>query len=103
MRNATWGRNFAERVETADKLKPIATELGCSLAQLALAWCATNEHVSTVIVGASRQSQLEENLDAVDIIDKITPEVKAKIDAIASFTPTQPVPDHLREVRKRHL
>ncbi|OWZ21896.1 Voltage-gated potassium channel subunit beta [Phytophthora megakarya] len=103
MRSAPWGRNFAERVEAADKLKPIAAALGCSLAQLALAWCVTNANVSTVIVGASRQSQLEENLKALDFVDKITPEVKTKIDAVVGFAPTQPVADHLRELRKRHL
>ncbi|KAJ8579168.1 hypothetical protein ON010_g27 [Phytophthora cinnamomi] len=103
MRNSLWGTNFNERVKKADKLKPIAAELGCSLAQLALAWCVTNENVSTVIVGASRKSQLEENLAALDVLDKITPEVKAKIDAIANYVPTHPVPDHLREIRKRHL
>ncbi|POM81495.1 Voltage-gated potassium channel subunit beta [Phytophthora palmivora] len=103
MRNALWGRGFDERVKKADKLKPIAAEIGCSLAQLALAWCVTNENVSTVIVGASRQSQLEENLKALDFVDKITPEVKAKIDAVVNFVPTHPVPDHLREIRKRHL
>ncbi|KAE8895724.1 hypothetical protein PF003_g20319 [Phytophthora fragariae] len=55
MRKGPWGINFEERVSKADKLKPIAKELGCSLAQLALAWCVKNENVSTVIIGASRQ------------------------------------------------
>ncbi|ETI53775.1 hypothetical protein F441_03364 [Phytophthora nicotianae CJ01A1] len=103
MRNAIWGTDFEERVKKADKLKPIAAELGCSLAQLALAWCVVNENVSTVIVGASRQSQLEENLKALDYVDKITPDVKAKIDAVVHFVPGHPVPDRLREIRKRHL
>ncbi|KAE9017327.1 hypothetical protein PF011_g6754 [Phytophthora fragariae] len=103
MRKGPWGINFEERVSKADKLKPIAKELGCSLAQLALAWCVKNENVSTVIIGASRQSQLEENLAALDVVDKITPDVKAKIDAISDFVPTRPVPDHLRDNRKRHL
>eukprot|EP00644_Phytophthora_capsici_P011036 jgi/Phyca11/6153/fgenesh1_pm.PHYCAscaffold_9_\ len=103
MRNALWGTDFEKRVEKADKLKPIAAELGCSLAQLALAWCVMNKNVSTVIVGASRPSQLEENLQALNFVDKITPDVKAKIDSIVNFVPGHPVPDHLREIRKRHL
>ncbi|RLN88259.1 hypothetical protein BBJ28_00026956, partial [Nothophytophthora sp. Chile5] len=76
---------FTERVEMADKLKPIAEELGCSLAQLSIAWAVSNERVSTVLLGASRPSQLEENLKALGIVSKITPEVKAKIDAVVNF------------------
>ncbi|KAF4034223.1 Aldo/keto reductase family [Phytophthora infestans] len=103
MRNAIWGTDFEERVQKADKLKPIAAELGCSLAQLALAWCVANENVSTVIVGASRQSQLEENLKALDFVEKLTPHVMTKIDAVVNFVPGHPVPDRLREIRERHL
>ncbi|POM71613.1 Voltage-gated potassium channel subunit beta [Phytophthora palmivora] len=65
--NALWGRKFDKRVQKADKLKRIGAEMGCSLAQLALAWRIANKNVSTVIVGASRQSQLEENLKALDL------------------------------------
>jgi aryl-alcohol dehydrogenase-like predicted oxidoreductase len=56
------------------QLEGIAAELGCSVAQLAIAWAAKNPHVSTVITGASRLSQLQSNLGAVDVIDKLTPE-----------------------------
>ncbi|HET6263750.1 MAG TPA: aldo/keto reductase [Usitatibacter sp.] len=62
-------------------LEPIARELNCSLAQLAIAWCARNPRVSTVITGASRASQVRENLGAVDVIAKLTPEVMRRIDA----------------------
>ena len=58
----------------------VAKELGCTLAQLAIAWCAKNPHVSTVITGASRASQVEENLKAVDVMPKLTEEVMARID-----------------------
>ena len=64
------------------KLETIAKELGCSVAQLAIAWCASNPNVSTVITGASRVSQVEENLKAADVIPKLTPEVMARIDAV---------------------
>ncbi|KAG2956469.1 hypothetical protein PC119_g27675, partial [Phytophthora cactorum] len=85
-------------VQKADKLKPIAAELGCSLAQLALAWCVANENVLTAIVGAGDQSQLEENLKALEFVDKITPDVKAKVDDVVNFVPGHPVPDRLREI-----
>ena len=56
------------RVARVERLRPIADELGCSLAQLALAWCAKNPNVSTVITGASRPSQVTENFGALDVI-----------------------------------
>jgi aryl-alcohol dehydrogenase-like predicted oxidoreductase len=62
-------------------LRPIADRLDCSMAQLALAWCATNPHVSTVITGASRISQVRENFAALDVISLVTPEVRAEIEA----------------------
>jgi len=62
-------------------LEPIAQELGCNLAQLALAWVAHNPRVSTVITGASKLSQLQSNLGALDVLDQLTPEVMARIDA----------------------
>ena len=63
-----------------EKLRPIATELGCTLAQLAIAWCAKNPHVSTVITGASRASQVVENFAALDIIGLLSPEVMERIE-----------------------
>jgi len=69
------------RNDAVGKLEAIAKELGCTLAQLAIAWCARNPNVSTVITGASRVSQVEENLKAADVIAKLTPEAMARIDA----------------------
>jgi len=66
------------------KLEGIAAELDCSVAQLAIAWVAKNPRVSTVITGASKLSQLQGNLGAVDVIAKLTPEVMAKIEAISA-------------------
>ena len=62
-------------------LDAIAKELGCSLAQLALAWCARNPRVSTVITGASRVSQVQENMKAAAVIPKLTQGVLDRIDA----------------------
>jgi voltage-dependent potassium channel beta subunit len=69
--------------EVVAKLGGIAKELGCSLPQLAIAWCAANPHVSTVITGASRVAQVKENMGAMAVVAKLTPEVMARIDAIA--------------------
>src|SRR3954470_5359213 len=65
-------------------LGDIAKELGCSTAQLALAWCLRNPRVSTVITGASRVSQVEENLKAVDMAPKLTHAVLERIDGIVA-------------------
>jgi aryl-alcohol dehydrogenase-like predicted oxidoreductase len=54
--------------ERVHRLKGIADELGCSTAQLAIAWCAANPDVSTVITGASRPEQVHENLGALDVL-----------------------------------
>lgn len=84
------GETFTKNVEKAEKLKVIAEKLGCSLAQMSLAWCITNQNVATVLVGASKTAQLEENLKALSFVDNITPEVKAEIDDIVQYVPTQP-------------
>jgi voltage-dependent potassium channel beta subunit len=67
--------------EAVAKLAGIARDLGCSVAQLAIAWCARNPHVSTVITGASRVAQAQENLEAVDVIPRLTHQVMEAIDA----------------------
>jgi voltage-dependent potassium channel beta subunit len=62
-------------------LKAVADDLGCSLAQLSLAWCAANPNVSTVITGASRVEQVHENLKALDALAQFDDEVLGRIDA----------------------
>lgn len=68
-------------LEKVRRLQPIAEDLGCSLAQLAIAWCAANPNVSTVITGASRPEQVRENMAALDVLDRLDSEVLARIDA----------------------
>ncbi len=63
-------------------LKDVADDLGCSLSQLAIAWCAANPNVSTVILGASRVEQLRENLGALDVIDSLDDEVMTRIKTV---------------------
>lgn len=64
-----------------DKLLPIAKELGVSPAQFAIAWCLKNPHVSTVMLGATKVSQLEENFGALNAIGKLDDAVMRRIDA----------------------
>jgi voltage-dependent potassium channel beta subunit len=63
------------------KLKDIADELGCTLAQLSIAWCARHKRVSTVITGASRVEQVHENLRALDVLARLDDEVMIRIDS----------------------
>ena len=69
-------------------LEPIAAELGGSTAQLAIAWCAANPRVSSVITGASKLAQLQSNLGALDLLPKLTPEVLERIDAVTKALAT---------------
>lgn len=71
-----------QRIVQTAALQPVAADMGASLAQFALAWCLQNPWVTSVITGASRVEQLQENLKAVDLADKFTPEVLARIDEI---------------------
>ena len=70
------------------QLEVIADDLGCTVGQLAIAWVAHNPHVSTVITGASKLKQLKDNLDALDVIARLSPDVMAQIDGI-----TKPLAD----------
>ena len=73
---------------TVDKLKPVAARLGCTLAQLALAWCVKNPHVSTVITGASRPEQVTENMGALKVADELlTAAVMAELDEVLGNVP----------------
>jgi voltage-dependent potassium channel beta subunit len=66
-------------------LAEIADQLGCTLAQLAIAWCARNPRVSTVITGASRPAQVEDNMGALDVMAKLDTEVMSRIDAATGW------------------
>src|SRR5262245_40349474 len=68
------------------KLKVVADDLGCTPAQLAIAWCTKNEHVSTVITGASRASQVRENMTALDVADRLDGDVMARIEEAVPFS-----------------
>ena len=69
--------------EKVRALKAIANDLGCPLAQLAIAWCACNPNASTVITGASRVEQLKENLRSLDVLERLDDEVMWRINEVA--------------------
>ncbi|HLE13460.1 MAG TPA: aldo/keto reductase [Anaerolineales bacterium] len=75
------------RVRKVEQLRPLAEELGCTLAQLALAWCLKNPDVSTVITGASRPEQVAENMQAIDVAEQLAPPVLERIEAILDNKP----------------
>jgi voltage-dependent potassium channel beta subunit len=77
-----------EKIESVKKLTVLAGELGCTTAQLALAWCLKNPHVSTVITGASRAAQVTENMKALEVVPLMTGEVMEKIEEILGNKPS---------------
>ncbi|KAN0064454.1 hypothetical protein ACQY0O_002079 [Thecaphora frezii] len=79
-----------EKIEKVKKLTKIAESLGTKVAVLALAWCAKNPNVSTVILGASRPEQIKENLEALELLDKLTPEVLEEVEEVLGNRPVLP-------------
>ena len=71
-----------ERMQRVARFVPIAEELGTTPSKLAIAWCLLNPNVSTVILGASRVEQLEENLAALEVVPLLGDEIQAKLAAI---------------------
>jgi voltage-dependent potassium channel beta subunit len=76
-----------QNIEKVKQLAPVAKELGCSLAQLALAWCLKNPNVSTVITGASRTEQVIENMQALHVAGQLTGEVMEQIEQVLQNKP----------------
>lgn len=74
--------NLNKQIEQVKELNKLAQELGGTVAQLAIAWCLQNPNVSSVITGASRIEQLEENLGALFMKPKLTPEIMKRIEEI---------------------
>jgi aryl-alcohol dehydrogenase-like predicted oxidoreductase len=68
-----------EALATIRRVVDVAAELDCTPAQLALAWCAANPNVSSVITGASRASQVVENMAAIEVVDALTPKLVARL------------------------
>jgi voltage-dependent potassium channel beta subunit len=82
------GPEAERRIEKVQRLKPVAEELGVSLAQMALAWCLKNPHVSTVITGASKPEQVAENMKALHVVPKLTDDAMARIEEVLDNKPS---------------
>ena len=76
-----------DKIDKVRELKPIADSLGCTQAQLALAWTLKCPQVSTTITGASRPQQVHENMAALDVIERLGPEVMTQIEAVLQNRP----------------
>ena len=74
-------------IEKVSQLEPIAKDLGCSMAQLALAWCLKNTNVSTVITGASRPEQVVENMKAIEVVAGLNSEFMDRIEKLLGNKP----------------
>ena len=79
-----------ERLEMTMTLNEIATDMGTSLAKLAIAWCAKNDHVSTVILGASKVEHLKETLTSLEVIPLISDDISEKIEMVLKNKPVLP-------------
>ena len=90
LQNYGWMRDeilTAENIAKVRALEPIAKELGCTMAQLALAWARKNQNVSTVITGATRPEQVEENMKSLEFASALTEDVMVRIDGILNNKP----------------
>jgi voltage-dependent potassium channel beta subunit len=90
LKNLWSGEEGKQKLEKVRNLTKLSKELEISMTHLSIAWCLKNPNVSTVILGASRLSQLEDNLKSLDVVDKLTPEVMGKIEAIVDNKPATP-------------
>jgi voltage-dependent potassium channel beta subunit len=79
-----------QRITKVRQLTKIAEELGCSMAQLAVAWCLRVPFVSTVITGASKPEQVTENMAALEVKEKFTPAILTRIEAVLDNKPKPP-------------
>jgi aryl-alcohol dehydrogenase-like predicted oxidoreductase len=76
-----------KRIEIVGKLMKLAADLDTNVTLLSLAWCLANSNVSTVILGASKVAQLEENLKAIEVLPKLTADVLEQIELIVENKP----------------
>lgn len=88
LKNMAWMQEQlldADKNARVAKLEVVAKKLGCTTAQLAIAWCLKNPRVSTVITGASRMTQFTENMKALDVAAKLDTSVLAEVAEIFGF------------------
>ncbi|MEE8357678.1 MAG: aldo/keto reductase [Anaerolineales bacterium] len=78
------------QIEKVIKLASVAEIIDCTTAQLAIAWCLLNPNVSTVITGASKPTQVRDNMKAIEVVEKLSPEVVETIEDILDNKPKLP-------------
>lgn len=78
------------KIAKVRKLTEVAERLGGNVAQLSLAWAAKNPNVSTVILGATKVAQIEDNIGALKLLPKLTPDVMEEIEKILDNAPAAP-------------
>ena len=76
-----------KNIEKVKLLQPIAADLGCTMAQFAIAWCLKNPYVSTVITGASRPEQVTENMKAVEVVEKLDTDIMDRAEKVLGNKP----------------
>jgi len=91
-----WTKQKEEQLPKVEKLMVLAEQFGCSVGQLAIAWCAKNKNVTTVLLGATKMHQIEENLGALDVARRLDKKMLEQIDKILVNTPKQ-TPSYGRE------
>jgi voltage-dependent potassium channel beta subunit len=94
LRRELEGEEGRSKIQKVKDLAAVASELGCSTAQLAIAWCLKNPDVSTVITGASRAEQVRENMKALDVAHQLSPDVMERIEEILQNKPAEAEPDY---------
>ena len=87
LRDALLGEEGDKRLETVRQLGAVADDLGVPMSQMGLAWCLKNPNISTVITGASRESQVKSNMGAMDVLPRLTDDVMERIGSILDANP----------------
>jgi aryl-alcohol dehydrogenase-like predicted oxidoreductase len=77
-----------ENIDKLRKLMVLAGDMGVSMASLAIAWTIANPHVTSTILGATREEQLADNLKALDVVKLMTPDVHARVEEILQNKPS---------------
>ena len=79
-----------DKIKKVKKLSEVAEKLGVTTASLSIAWCIKNPHVTTAILGATKKQQLLDNLKAIEVMEKLTPDILEKIEKIMQTKPVLP-------------
>jgi voltage-dependent potassium channel beta subunit len=88
-----WLADILLQPDKLDKVRAVcglAGDLGMTPAQFAIAWCLKNPNVTTVLLGATKEQQLAENLEAADLVERLSPEVMNRVDELLGNKPAHP-------------